>query len=197
MTRIKELIHNYRVLRVFQSGILLFIIPFCTVFNFSAIGALFTEPSTVIYGKVMGVGSKWPFLITEGQLDWSLQSDSGEVYQFKTELIPLSGGQFSYRLNIPLKVLTNNDTVDEDNSSISLSSKTTYYSHHEINVNGLPARITSSESNNFGLDELSRASTQRLDLYVDSVAPDSDGDGLPDYWEDEYGLDKQLSLIHI
>ena len=191
MTRIKELIHNYRVLRVFQSGILLFIISFCTVFNFSAIGALFTEPSTVIYGKVMGVGSKWPFLITEGQLDWSLQSDSGEVYQFKTELIPLSGGQFSYRLNIPLKVLTNNDTVDEDNSSISLSSKTTYYSHHEINVNGLPARITSSESNNFGLDELSRASTQRLDLYVDSVAPDSDGDGLPDYWEDEYGLDKQ------
>ena len=106
-------------------------------------------------------------------------------------MLPLADGQFSYRLNIPLKVLTNNDTVNEDNSTIPLSSKTTYYSHNQINVNGLPARITSSESNSFGLDELSRASTQRIDLYVDLVAPDSDGDGLPDHWEDEYGLDKQ------
>ena len=191
MKQMKELIHNNIVLRVIQSGVLLIILSLCTVFNSPAIGALFTEPSTVIYGKIMGVGSKWPFLITEGQLEWSIHSDSGEVYQFNTELIPLSDGEFSYRLNIPLKVLTNNDTVDEDISSIPLSSKTTYYSHHEIKVNGLPARITSSESNKFGLDELSRASTQRLDLDVDLVAPDSDGDGLPDYWEDEYGLDKQ------
>ena len=71
----------------------------------------------------MGVGSKWPFLITEGQLDWSLKSDSGKVYQFNTKLLPLADGQFSYRLNIPLKVLTNNDTVNEDNSTIPLSSK--------------------------------------------------------------------------
>ena len=143
MTQMKELIHNNIVLRVIYSRVILIILSLCTVFNSPTIGALFSEPSTVIYGKVMGVGSKWPFLITEGQLDWSLQSDSGEVYQFKTELIPLSGGQFSYRLNIPLKVLTNNDTVDEDNSSISLSSKTTYYSHHEINVNGLCLLYTS------------------------------------------------------
>ena len=191
MTQMKELTYNNRVLRVIQSGVLLIILSLCTVFNSPAIGALFTEPSTVIYGKIMGVGSKWPFLITEGQLDWSLKSDSGKVYQFNTKLLPLADGQFSYRLNIPLKVLTNNDRVNEDNSTIPLSSKTTYYSHNQINVNGLPARITSSESNSVGFDELSRASTQRMDLYVDLVAPDSDGDGLPDHWEDEYGLDKQ------
>ena len=116
MTQMKELIHNNIVLRVIYSRVILIILSLCTVFNSPTIGALFSEPSTVIYGKVMGVGSKWPFLITEGQLDWSLKSDSGKVYQFNTKLLPLADGQFSYRLNIPLKVLTNNDTVNEDDS---------------------------------------------------------------------------------
>ena len=34
--------------------------------------ASITEPSTVFYGKVLGTGGLQPFLMTEGELVWTL-----------------------------------------------------------------------------------------------------------------------------
>ena len=35
--------------------------------------ASITEPATVFYGKILGVGSGQPFLVTEGHLTWIIR----------------------------------------------------------------------------------------------------------------------------
>ena len=59
------------------------------------------EPSTIFYGKVTGVGGEQPFPVQEGELAWTIQKADGSTVEFFTELYPLHGGEFSYRLNVP------------------------------------------------------------------------------------------------
>jgi hypothetical protein len=60
----------------------------------SASAASFSEPHTVFYGKVMGTGSAQDFLVTEGDLTWTILRSDGEEVTLNSSLYEWNDGQF-------------------------------------------------------------------------------------------------------
>lgn len=147
--------------------------------------ASFEEPSTTFYGKVWGVGSAQPFLVGEGDLTWTIRSPDGVSYQLSSELFDLNNGEYSYRLDVPHEAIAAG--LGESDQSVAMSGSGTTLEHWAIEVDGLPATILGPAGVAFSISQAMRASTYRLDLAVPLDAVDSDGNGIPDWWEELYG----------
>ena len=146
------------------------------------------EPSTVFYGKVLYRGHGVEHQLTEGTLTWTLSDQNGTPYTYTAELEDIKG-VFSYRINIPHQVLASGLSVDS--SVIPLAAGETRYDFVSIEVDGKPAKILWSETDFLKLLQKSRAATHRIDLQISFDLADTDGDGMPDWWEEQYGLDWQ------
>jgi len=151
--------------------------------------ATVSEPSTVFYGKVLGTASAQNFLITEGQLSWTIQRSDGVAVTLNTSLYPLQDNLYSYRLNVPHSAIALG--LDSDANGIPLPLVPEIHFHAEILVDGQPATLLGPAGSAFTTEQLLRTATYRMDLGLNQAAVDSDGDGIPDWWEDRYGLDKQ------
>lgn len=149
--------------------------------------ASITEPATVFYGQIFGVDSAQPFLVTEGRLEWTFQRTDGTEVVLRTFLEPLNEGEFSYRLDVPHAALILDLTPPLP--TLPLGPEVETITNSRIEVNGLPARILGPDGGTFNVSQAYRAATYRLDLEVDLAPLDSDGDGLPDWWEEAFGLD--------
>lgn len=145
------------------------------------------EPPTVFYGRIIGTGSSQPYQINEGTLEWTVQRPGGQTLPLKAKVWPLNNGEFSYRLDVPHEALALGLVVSE--SAVPLKAMPETYAVGEIRVNGLRARVAGSSTVTFETAQIRRASTHRIDLEVAQVAPDSDKDGLPDWWEAAFGGD--------
>jgi len=73
--------------------------------TFQAHAASLPEPSTVFYGKILGTGSEQPFLITEGELEWTIRRADGTDLSLRATLYPFNKGTYSYRLDVPHEAL--------------------------------------------------------------------------------------------
>ena len=149
----------------------------------------FSEPATVFYGKVLGTGSARDFLITSGSLSWTILRADGSEVTFNTTLFPLANGTLSYRLDVPHAAFALGLTSDSD--AVPLPPVPEVNRHKQILVDGEAATLLGPAGSAFTTEQLLRTSTYRLDLAIGRAALDSDGDGIPDGWEDLYGLDKQ------
>jgi hypothetical protein len=69
----------------------------------------------------------------------------------------------------------------------------TLYDHGDIKVDGAPARIVAPSRDFIRVDQLLRSELNRVDVEVGVPMADSDKDGMPDWWEDRYGLNKYLA----
>lgn len=152
----------------------------------------FTEPGTVFYGKVLGTGSLQDFLITDGVLTWTLQREDGSVVDLRTTLYAYHDGAFSYRLDVPHSALALD--LEAPTNGIPLPPSPATYVHLDVRVDGEPAALLGPAGTTFTVEQLRRTATYRLDIGVGRVAVDTDGDGIPDWWEDLHGLDKQDPL---
>jgi hypothetical protein len=147
------------------------------------------EPSTVIYGKVLHRAFGNEHRLTEGTLVWTLGDASGRTHTFTTELEDIKG-VLSYRINIPHQAFASGLQVDP--SVIPLRPGETRYDFLSIQVNGSPARILWSADEYLKTLQRARAATHRIDLEVFFDLADTDGDGMPDWWEISHGLDWQV-----
>ncbi len=148
--------------------------------------ASITEPATVFYGKIVGTGSNQPFLVTSGELIWTIRRPDGVGVNLRAQLRPLNDGAYSYRLNVPHEIVALG--LDASLASVPLRTAGDTHTHFQITVNGQPAQILGPGGPSFDAAQVMRASTYRLDLLVPLSAPDADGNGLPDWWETKFGL---------
>jgi hypothetical protein len=149
----------------------------------------FSEPHTVFYGKVLGTAGAQDFLITTGRLSWTFQRSDGAMVTLETSLFPLHNNTYSYRLDVPHAAFALG--LDPGLGGIPLPPIPQVHVHASVSVNGQNAELLGPAGVAFTTEQLLRTATYRMDLGVDRAPLDSDGDGIPDWWEDLYGLDKQ------
>ena len=155
----------------------------------TASAQIFTEPHTILYGKVLGTASAQDFLITTGRLSWTIIRSDGEAITLETTLFPLHNGTFSYRLNIPHSALALG--LSPVSGGIPLPPTSEVHLHADVRVDGQLAALLGPAASTLTTEQLLRTATYRMDLGINRAAVDTDGDGIPDWWEDLYGLDKQ------
>lgn len=152
--------------------------------------AFIGEPETLVYGRILNRHNpNAEQLVTSGELKWSIRKPDGTLIHLTGEVDSLGGGQYSYLLRIPHQAVMLGQTPVSQTIPLGTTIATAF--HMGITLNGSPALILPPSTSAFDLDQLTRASGLRLDLEVDASALDTDGDGIPDWWEDEHGLDKQ------
>ena len=146
------------------------------------------EPSTIIYGEVLHRANGHEYRLTEGTLTWTLRDQNGTPFTYTAELEDIKG-TFSYRISIPHQALASGLNVDS--SVIPLRAGETRYDFVSIEIDGSPAEVISTGDDFLKLLQQSRAATHRIDLRVGFDLADTDGDGMPDWWEIRHGLDWQ------
>lgn len=157
---------------------------------FPAAAARISEPDTVLYGRIVQVVGEREFPITSGLLVWNLRTagTNGLDYQLTTRLKPLADGRFSYELRIPHQFLAYDLTVNA--VTVPMMVRGTSLEHVSVTLDGRPLTINPAAVSGFTVSPVNRAAAQRIDLALSGAVVDSDGDALPDWWEDEHGFDK-------
>lgn len=158
----------------------------------TAPAATFSEPHTVFYGKVLGTGSVQDFLIGEGTLTWTIRRSDGQAVTMQTALYVFHDQHdtvYSYRLNVPHAALALG--LGNDPHGIPMPPVSQVHVHESVTLDGETVVLLGPAGTAFTTEQLLRTSAYRLDLGIGRAAVDTDGDGIPDWWEDEYGLDKQ------
>ena len=152
--------------------------------------AAFSEPQTVFYGRVLGVGAGQPARLTSGQLVWTLHRADGAQFTLRTTLYDFNE-QYSYRLDVPHEALSIG--LSNSAAAVPLRAIDDLLSHGQITLDGRPARLLGPAAPAFTAAQARRGATYRLDLAVPLAMVDVDGNGLADAWETLFGQHDPLA----
>ncbi len=159
----------------------------------AAFGEGFTDAHVTFYGQVRQVSGANTQILQSGELELAFgnQSKTDNRISMKTELAPVGAGdRYSYSLNVPIAYLP---AANRSNDYLAIKSDATDFRIESITIDGKSATLPDGSSEFFALSFANRADQIRLDLIVDGDSTDSDGDGLPDWWERLHGLDASLA----
>jgi len=156
----------------------------------TAKAAALSEPPTVVYGKVIQQGAGAAYQLYQGNLTLAVVNDANPSNQIALQ-VPLQptgdASEFSYRVELPVKYLP---ALTELSDSLSVGFGATSYHLESIQINNQPAAPLDSAESVFTTSFAGRAGQHRLDLLVSLAEVDTDGDGIPDWWEDLHGLNR-------
>lgn len=149
------------------------------------------EPDTIFYGQVLSFDHGNVVPITEGELVWKItpNTGTGRTIELRTTLEPITNGVtiLAYKLKVPHEALVGGLVFDDlSPQTLALGNTASRYRHVDIKVNGLDARIVPPASGVFDLAQATRSSVYRIDLEAFIPLPDTDGRGLPDWWQREF-----------
>ncbi|MGI9242647.1 MAG: type I secretion C-terminal target domain-containing protein, partial [Verrucomicrobiales bacterium] len=149
-----------------------------------------TEPPAVLYGKVLQHGEGVAYQLFLGAMEVTLvnQADPENRVVLSTKLREVGGdGSFSYRLELPQKYLPSQQETDD---YLEVDRVPTSYVIEVVTIDGEPAAPLDAARANLTTAFALRAGQHRLDLQVSLAESDADSDGMPDWWEDYYGLNR-------
>lgn len=126
--------------------------------------------------------------VTRGELVVTLRNEhsTANTVTLSTRLAPTgAGGQFSYRLAVPQQYLPATHRQDD---ALAVSDTSPRLHFASITVDGVEAQPLDSAQTLFSTSFSNRVQEHRLDLAVTLPQADSDGDQMPDWWEEANGL---------
>lgn len=147
--------------------------------------AAIPEPGTVFFGTVTNRSGGHEEVLTAGTLTWTVEG--GGATRTLTAVIERVNGQPLYRVEVPHSLLASGLTVDA--GTLPLGTVAATARHLTISVDGVEAGIAAPGKQTFALETVRRAAATRLDLEISRESVDTDGDGMPDWWEKANGLD--------
>ncbi len=155
----------------------------------------FTDSDIVFYGEVRKSGGGQTVLLQGGHLKLTFvnQSNSANRVTLETELEPTGPGTlkpWSYSLRVPIAYLPSAPRIGE---FLSVGTQSTTFKIEEITIDGVPATLPDGSREFYGLSFASRSGDYRLDLLIAGSSLDTDGDGLPDWWELQFGLNPNIA----
>lgn len=140
------------------------------------------EPSLVMYGTVRSGNVR----LNAGHLHWSFQA-GGRIVNVSTPLTNIND-QFSYVLRVPCE--TEIAAFLVSSNVLRLVATPISYDRSQVTVvfDGIsyPASLVSPAQASVSLASRDRGRIEQVDLTASIPFDDSNGNGIPDYWEDWY-----------
>jgi len=138
------------------------------------------EPDLVWYGKVLTSSGGVPVRVTSGTLTWQIELVAGGTpWTLSTPLTNLND-QFSFLLRVPCE--TPELGVTATPGTVVFTATPTAYRRLTVMLDGQPLTFSGAPSQ-FSPVPANRGRSERIDLILGTLPPDSDGDGLSDAWE--------------
>ncbi|MBF0452988.1 MAG: type I secretion C-terminal target domain-containing protein [Candidatus Magnetomorum sp.] len=197
--------------------ITIFLFTFSIICTETCLYAVIPEPETIIYGQVYNLYQNNKIVIPNAQVEWSIRKKgSSNVNTFnsavecrKCEEYADDGlscnmcEEYNYLLKIPQESAPVTEALL--NNPIPLNDSNQQYDLVEVTVDGIKANMrfqsqfgnvqSEDKQGNFLLvSQPRRSHYYKIDLELILPVADTDNDQLPDFWEDQYGLDKNNPL---
>ena len=144
-----------------------------------SLGAGLPEPGLVLYGVIRNLDGRDDVRMAVGTLRCEITPPSGPPVVLVTNLQNIND-QFSYVLLVPFETSLG---AGVSSNTLALNSAGSSYALRFFVENVPPQRAT---TNAFTFSAADRGRQQRVDLEVSVASPDTDGNGLPDWWEQRY-----------
>ncbi|WP_162027552.1 MULTISPECIES: Calx-beta domain-containing protein [unclassified Lentimonas] len=148
------------------------------------------EPPTILFGKIYNRAANSEVL-NQGELTAQIQIEGGTSVSMATDLSDYSNGEYSYVLEIPHQALSLG--LADNAQYLSLHASSSTLTLQALAVDGYTASVVTPARSTIELSQEDRGRVLRLDLEVSLPEQDFDDDGIPDWWEDVHGLDKQFA----
>jgi hypothetical protein len=145
------------------------------------------EPSLIFYGTVRNTAGGQNIRLTSGTLAWTFHPTAGGSDVVVTTQLTNLLDQFSYLLEVPCEFIVS--PLTPSTNALLLTTPATTYVRTNVTLNGQLIFITRPAADSIMLATSERGRLERVDLTVNRPDADSDGDGLPDWWESQYFTD--------
>lgn len=143
------------------------------------------EPDLIFYGTVTQVSGGQSTRLTVGTLTWTWRPVSGGQAVAVTASLTNVNDQFSYVLRLRSETVMPGQTLSSNTVQVAPGSQA--YHRAEVFLNGTnAASLVAPAQSPITLSAADRGRIERVDLVVATPFVDSDGDGLPDDWEQQY-----------
>jgi len=156
-----------------------------SVMLLSVAGEGIPEPGLTLYGVVKNDLGGATVRLTSGALTWTIAPGTGSAVTVQGTLTNVLD-QFSYIIEVPFESVLAGPTPSTN--ALLLRPTPTAYDRNQVMIGTNVAQLLSPAGTTFMFSREDRATVERVDLRVEIDYLDSDGDGLPDYWELLYFL---------
>ena len=142
------------------------------------------EPSLIYYGEVRNNAGGLNVRLTSGMLVWTFRPSGGGADVVVTAQLTNLLDQFSYMMEVRVEGVLG--SLQASSNVLKLTTAPTTYYRTNVTLNGQPVFLAAPAPESFSLGTADRGKVERVDLSLVRQDADSDGDGLPDWWETLY-----------
>jgi len=141
------------------------------------------EPGLTLYGVVKNDLGGASVRLTTGTLTWTIVPTLGPPVTVTTQLKNIND-QFSYVVELPFESAVTGGSPSTN--ALMIRAGGSDFDRSQVRIGTNTATIVAPATGTFTVSPANRGRFERVDLHVGVAYPDADGDGLPDYWENQH-----------